>query len=139
MSILNFIFDNVDKENYESFFTEMLILPKYNCYYKYEYKFDKYGKIIEKCHRKLDKNTNKELDRIKRIFFTSVKEHNSKYNSLSNRKIKNNITELETKNLHEICNKIKLGEEYYKQSWNDLKKFIDKIQNRLILELKNKN
>lgn len=100
MFVLWTIIDSCGQKGLE-FLEETLLRPKMK-YFRYNYKFNEYGKIIRKTPRNITDSTRKEYGRFVRIAFKAVMDYNEK----ENRNIKIRLSSTNKFLLMSICKDI---------------------------------
>ena len=125
MFVLRVILENCN-ENGEEFLVTAFLKPKYD-YFKYSYKFNEKGEIIDKTDRHYTDRSQYETDRYRRIAIEAVYDYSEK----NNRHNKQDLTSSELAALRYICNGIESGNsfELYKQRVIQL---METIQERII-------
>lgn len=115
--------------NGEEFLVSAFIEPNYE-YFKYSYKFNEHGEIIDTIDRHYTDRNQHETDRYRRIAIEAVYDYSEK----DNRHNKHNLNANEIETLKFICSKIEAGESVCncKQLVINL---VEAIQNRIISSL----
>ena len=95
------IISKYGKEKGINYLIKAFIEPKYE-YFKYDYTFGSYGRIINKTIRNITDSTRKEIERFKRIALESVNDYHDK----DNRNIKTKFSNTDFKKIIGIINLI---------------------------------
>lgn len=103
MFILLTILENCPN-NGEDFLVSAFLEPNYD-YFKYSYKFNDKGEIIEKKQRHYTDRNQYETDRYRRIAIEAVYDYNEK----DNRNNKHDLNAIEIMHLKSICSSIESG------------------------------
>ncbi len=128
MYILKHIIENCPNKG-EYFLIHSFLEPHFDSF-KYSYKFNEKGEIIEKTPRHYTGRNENEMERYKRIAIESVYEYSEK----DNRNNKHDLKESEISNLNDLCICIESNNNYNKNKLL-LINLIEKIEKRIISNL----
>ncbi len=128
MYVLWYILENSDKKG-ETVLVNIFLKPKYE-YFRYDYKFNELGEIINTSTRHFTERCSNEFDRYKRIAIESVYDFNNK----ANRHLAANLSIDEEKLLESICVDIK-NDGSILSIENQIRNLMRVIQNRAISKL----
>lgn len=115
--------------NGEAFLVKAFLEPNYT-HFKYSYKFNEKGDIVESKPRHNTGRMSNEMERYKRIAIESVYDYNNK----DNRNTKSDLTYSEKRKLDELCNNIERGLPK-KINYQAVINLIEEIERRLISTL----
>lgn len=127
MESLWIILNSEKLQDIENFLELNYFKPKYDKYFRYKYKFNSEGKILEKKVKNITDATSKEYQRFIRISYDSINEFKLK----QNRKIKSTLTKNDKAILSKIVKKIEDNENNI-EIISEIKQYLQQMQFQLI-------